>query len=279
MLKEAVKSVLPSYFADQYMNIRGKVRLGNVPQRKFEDGNLRSISISELANFFSDPKTTAAWKEDHSIINALYRGEEINMGVNPEDRRAIYHLVMSLQPRNVLEIGTHIGASTVYIASALRRLQAGGRLTTVDIIDVNHPERGPWRAVGLGKSPEDNMKDLGLSELVQFHAAPSQAYMKASRDRYDLIFLDGDHDAPAVYEEVSLALPLLEKGGAILLHDFYPGGKALFPRSNPIGGPFNAMARVQDENPAIRVLPLGALPWPTKQGTNITTLALVSKKA
>ena len=34
-------------------------------------------------------------------------------GVNPGDRRAIYSLIHYLKPISVLEIGTHIGASTV----------------------------------------------------------------------------------------------------------------------------------------------------------------------
>jgi predicted O-methyltransferase YrrM len=52
---------------------------------------------------------------------------------------------MALNPRKVLEVGTHIGASTIYIAAALKRLNEGGKLTTVDIIDVNHPEQGSWK--------------------------------------------------------------------------------------------------------------------------------------
>src|SRR2546430_6217516 len=38
-------------------------------------------------------------------------------------RRAIYYLVRHLRPRSVLEIGTHLGASTVHIAAALRKVQ------------------------------------------------------------------------------------------------------------------------------------------------------------
>lgn len=45
-------------------------------------------------------------------------------GVNPGDRRAIYHLIRSLKPRSVLEIGTHIGVSTLYIALALKNLRS-----------------------------------------------------------------------------------------------------------------------------------------------------------
>ena len=56
-------------------------------------------------------------------------------GVNPGDRRLLYQLTRRLKPRNVLEIGTHVGASTMHIAAAKPR-----SITTVDIVDVNAPE-------------------------------------------------------------------------------------------------------------------------------------------
>ena len=43
-------------------------------------------------------------------------------GVNPGDRQAVYYLIMALKPQNVLEVGTHIGASMPHIARALKRL-------------------------------------------------------------------------------------------------------------------------------------------------------------
>lgn len=92
--------------------------------------------------------------------------------------------------------------------------------------------------------------------------------MKATDQRFDFVFLDGDHGARTVYEELSAALPLLHEGGAILLHDYCPKAKPLFPEDVIIPGPFRAMARICKENRAIDVLPLGVLPWPTKLGTN-----------
>ena len=277
MLKQTVKAVLPESVTHQYFELRGKIRLQKVPVRTFDTRNLRSLSSVDLSRGFSDPEIAKAWDEDHRAISNLYREGELNMGVNPGDRRAIYSLVMSLRPRRVLEIGTHIGTSAIYIAAALRRLQEGGTLTTVDIFDVNDPKQGSWRTVGLPKSPAECAKELGLSEQIELYRGLSQDYMKTTQERYDLIFLDGDHDAWAVYEELSLALPILQKNGAVLLHDFYPGGKPIRANGHSIGGPFRALARVQKEDPAIQVLPLGTLPWETQRGTNTTSLALVLK--
>jgi predicted O-methyltransferase YrrM len=185
---------------------------------------------------------------------------------------------MSLRPRNVLEIDTCIGTSAIYMAAALQHLHGNRRLTTVAIFDVNDPKQGPWKDVGLSTTPAECAKALGLSEHVQFRVGASQDFMRTTHERYDLIFLDGDHDAWAVYEELSLALSLLQKDGAILLHDFYPGGKPIRSDGCAIGGPFRAVARAQREDPTIQVLPLGILPWQTQRGSNTTTLALVLKR-
>src|SRR5215204_5587514 len=170
MLKQAVKSVLPANFKNQYVDIKGQIRLRRVPIRVFDSKNLRLFSSVDLARCFSDPEIIKGWEKDHRAISAHYGERELNYGVNPGDRRAIYSLVMYLRPQNVLEIGTHVGTSAIYIAAALRRLRGGGRLTTVDVIDVNDPEQGPWKKVGLSKSPADCAKDLGLSEQIQFRA-------------------------------------------------------------------------------------------------------------
>jgi len=64
----------------------------------------------------------------------------------------------------------------------------------------------------------------------------------------------------------------------ILLHDYYPGARPLFPDGNIISGPYRALERIIRENPSIEVRPLGALPWETKLGSHMTSLALVTRR-
>ncbi len=166
----------------------------------------------------TDPSIAAAFARDQERIAGLYEVGEIPGGINPGDRRALYHLAARFKPSKVLEIGTHVGASTVYLASALHHFS--GRLTTVDIVDVNAPD-APWRSHGLKAAPATILSRSGLGDTVTF-LTRSASEALASRERYDFIFLDGDHSALAVYREVSAALGLLNPGGFILLHDFYP---------------------------------------------------------
>jgi predicted O-methyltransferase YrrM len=142
---------------------------------------------------------------------------------------------------------------------------------------VNDPLQGVWKQLGLSRSPKDFAEQLQCVDRITFHEGSSLEFMRTTRQRFDLIFLDGDHRADTVYKEVSSAFPLLSTNGVLLLHDYYPGGKPLFPNSGVVAGPFYALKRIKRENPAIKVLGLGALPWPTKEGTTITSLALVTR--
>ena len=266
VIKESVRATLPASIWNRYVELR----LRKVAHRQFDSGNLRSLTSLELSRIFSDTAIAAAYAEDQPTVAALFGDVDKFGGVNPGDRRAIYFLIMALKPRNVLEVGTHIGASTIYIAAALKRLNAGGKLTTVDVIDVNYPEHGSWKKVGMSKSPTNFAAELSLLNLIQFHTGPSLEFMRRTNQRFDFVFLDGDHAASTVYQELGAALPLIHRESVVLLHDYCPDAKPLHVHCATEAGPFFALKRVRNENPEIEVLPLGELPWPTKLGTNIT---------
>lgn len=202
-------------------------------------------------------------------------------GMNPGDRRALYYLVRHLRPGSVLEIGTQAGASTVHLAAALADIHGAAepRLVTADIKDVNGGEQAAWRAFGLPQSPAEAMRRLGYERLVEFRMGRSLDVLRDSIECYDLIFLDGDHRLKTVAAEIPLALGRLRPGGLLLLHDFFPGLRPLWPDGKVIDGPQLAVRRLRQAGWPLEVLPLGDLPWPTKLGTTRTSLALLGRAA
>lgn len=106
--------------------------------------------------------------------------------------------------RRVLEIGTYRGVTAGYLAGLCERVitidVAGGRLEQTD----DGFDRGAFWA-GLG---------IGNVELVvaESEGARRRAIAKA---RYDLAFVDGDHEAPAP----ALDFALVRHCGAVILHD------------------------------------------------------------
>jgi predicted O-methyltransferase YrrM len=235
--------------------------LYRVPRVPCDPSNLRQCL--DLAQVFGsiDPQISA-------LVASAGLPEDA-AGVNPGDRQAISALVAYLQPRTVLEVGTHIGSSTIALASTL---SGSARITTVDIMDVNDPSGRPWERYGAQRSPAEIVHGL---VPVKFVVSDSLSYLANTGERYDFIFLDGDHRAETLYQELPLALSRLKPEGLILLHDYFPGGRPLWRRRAPITGPYLACRRLKREGAAISIQPLGALPWPTKLGSHMTSLALV----
>jgi predicted O-methyltransferase YrrM len=243
----------------------------------------RRIEISALAALPSRACRTEAlranvpqiskWPEWPEAARHADRLGDAGGAVNLGDRQAIYSLTRALNPRSVLEIGTHLGGSTVMFALALRHAGRGGRLTTVDIVDVNGP-KGAW--VGCGtRAPKQLIADAGCDDSTTFVTSTSVAFMTNCNQKFDLIFLDGNHEAQVVYQEVPLALELLADGGVILMHDVYPNLKPLWSDGAVIPGPVLAIERFRREGTSIGLRPLGSLPWPTKLGSTVTSLALL----
>lgn len=275
-MKQLIKKIIPTSFLRVALNVYDKRKLNTVPKKSFDISHLKNLHDLNLSSIFSDKDIEETWRRDHESITALLGNNYIFDGINPGDRRALYYLIMALKPKKVLEVGTHIGASTLYIARALKNISSKANITTVDILDVN-AEQAPWKKLGLEMSPKSSAHQLKCLEHITFKASPAENFMQDTDERYDFIFLDGDHSAKAVYKEVSLALKLLNHEGIIVLHDYYPERKPLFSNGNIIAGPFRALDRIKNERNNLCVQALGELPWPTKLGSNTTSLAIVTK--
>lgn len=261
--------------------------LADLPLRRCATGKLRDWDGAAFAAHLASAAGAEAWRQAERLM-APITIPEMTGGVNPGDQRLIFHLVHYLQPASILEIGTHIGASTLHIAAALHLSPAGrqGDLTTVDITDVNDEQRKPWLNFGSAESPGRLLEKVGTQDRVRFVVSDSVSFLENTTQSFDFIFLDGDHSSRAVYREIPLALERLAANGTILLHDYFPGLEPLWPterlpdsmlQPSVIAGPFLAAQRLEREESGCRVVPFGELPWPTKLGSNATSLAMLTR--
>jgi predicted O-methyltransferase YrrM len=276
-----VATMIPGRGRNLAVRWRDQTRLSRIRTIACEPTHLGHIDRARLDQVLSDPAVDAEWPSIKAELEAFTITSEAG-GVNPGDRRALYHLVRAFRPRRVLEIGTHIGASTVHIAAALRANAAAAGppvdLVTVDIVDVNEFTTRRWERYGSRFAPAEMIERMGLALNVRFVACGSLAYLAESGDDFDLIFLDGDHSAATVYREVPAALRRLSPEGLILLHDFFPQCRPLWPGDPVISGPWLAIERLRREGADVYGLPLGELRWPTKRGRSVTSLAILSRK-
>lgn len=279
--KQSIHAVTPDALKYELHKIYDRWSLMKSDLIEFDTSHLKHRAEVSLRDIFNDLAITERWNHDagatHTHIAADGHG-----GVNYGDGRAIYYLVNALRSRDVLEVGTHIGVSTAHVSCALRHNEADGQrpphLTTVDIIDVNDLEARPWVKNGSKHSPQEIIDKLGNSDLVDFVAQNSTEFLRNCERTFDFIFLDGSHAAEMVYHETALALRLLNDGGVILLHDYFPGLKPLWSNKAALPGPFLAGEKIQAECDTLLVQPLGALPWSTKLGSTTTSLALVLRR-
>lgn len=97
--------------------------------------------------------------------------------VNKATGAFLYDLVKKLKPQSILELGTWRGASTIYLASALKE-NGTGKITTVDIGN----DRVTQAAV--------NIKKAGVSEYIIQVVMDIEEFLPQDTAIYDLIFMD-----------------------------------------------------------------------------------------
>jgi predicted O-methyltransferase YrrM len=274
-LKQRTAGMIPSFIRKRVSLQKELKQLGKAQRADCKTDNLRYKPNLSLSGIFNSREINGKWLESEKEIMKFNIPDGTD-GVNPGDRRAIYYLISAIKPISVLEVGTHIGASTIHIASALHKsTERNANLTTVDIADVNSRIEKPWLKYGTTYSPIEMIDKLGYGLFVNFITDTSLNYAANCQYVFDFIFLDGDHSATTVYREIPVALNLLNQNGVILLHDYFPDMKPLWSNGSVIPGPFLATEKLRREGLNVTVLPLGKLPWPTKLKSNVTSLALL----
>lgn len=279
MVKQVVRAIVGRFAGVLRWNEARS--LARIARQECRADRLGAFSQTWCEETFSDPSFAEDWSVDDERLATLGI-PDMTGGVNKGDRRALYYLVRKLKPLRILEIGTHIGSSTVALALAAKRNRVDGiptEIVTADIRDVNDPLRRPWEAYGSPSSPRDLVAALGCESFVRFDVGPSVEILARKDESFGLVFLDGSHAASVVYSEVPRALDRLEPAGVIVLHDFFPGGRPLWKGLRPVPGPDLAISRFCAEGANFSALPLGNLPWPTKAGTNTTSLAILIRRS
>ena len=262
--------------------VKEKAELSKVLPIPCDTSKLLEFSQLNIEHIFYSEEIDQEWEDVETELSLFLSNTNKKGGTNPGDRRAIYYLVRFFCPVSVLEIGTHIGSSSVHIAAAVRSLQikapySSFSFDTVDIYNVNDKISKPWVIFGSILSPADIVNKLGCDDFVSFITEDSSNYLSQCDKKYDFIFLDGSHSASSVYRELPASLKLLNKGGCILLHDYFPGLRPLWSNGKIIPGPYLAVRRLRKEGIKINVLPLGRLPWKTKLNSSVSSLALLHK--
>ncbi|GAB5538738.1 MAG: class I SAM-dependent methyltransferase [Salibacteraceae bacterium] len=104
----------------------------------------------------------------------------------------------------VLELGSNLGKATAYMSSACPE-------AIIDSVD--------------GNKALIDFAQLGFNKLQLPNAKPQQnsfeSFFETNKERYDLIFIDGDHHYKPTIENYQESKRILKGDGPIVLHDLY----------------------------------------------------------
>ncbi|NJL28947.1 MAG: hypothetical protein HC897_14180 [Thermoanaerobaculia bacterium] len=139
-LRQRIERMLPARLRILRGIRREKKGLARADEAGCDLRNLRSHPAVDVHRWLTDVDVEPAWRHAAARLEALAIPDDTG-GINLGDRRAIFYLLSQLGSASILEIGTHVGASTTTIAAALATSRENGgkqaRLVSVDIRDVN----------------------------------------------------------------------------------------------------------------------------------------------
>ena len=142
---------------------------------------------------------------------------DARMQITPEQGHLLGLLVRLVAARQVLEIGTYTGYSTLAMALAL---PPEGRLTACDVSEK-------WTSIG-----RQYWVQAGVADKIDLHLAPAKDTLSLLEEnciarRFDLIFIDADKTGYDAYYEA--ALRLIGPGGIIVLDNTLRRGRLADP--------------------------------------------------
>lgn len=109
--------------------------------------------------------------------------------------------ILETDSLDVLEIGTDIGISTkAFLENAFVK-----SLVSIDIKEC--------------PLAEDEVKELGRMDDWTFIRGDSREIMPKQKQKYDIVYVDGDHSGKAASKDINMAWGLVKTPGILMIHD------------------------------------------------------------
>jgi predicted O-methyltransferase YrrM len=170
------------------------------------------------------------------------------MQISPEQGQFMGLLVELIGARNILEIGTYTGYSSLCMALAL---PVDGRLVCCDMSEN-------WTAIARRYWAE-----AGVEDKIRLHLAPALETLRkllsqGATASFDLAFIDADKENYSAYYE--LCLELLRPGGLLLVDNSLWSGRVIDPADRSVDTEairrFNLLLH-DDDRISLSLLPIG----------------------
>ena len=188
-------------------------------KREHNNGIFATLSSSSFDDIFSKKK------EIFSRINSLLPNPVGFKDFSSEHYDLFNCLAASTHNiSNILEIGTFKGYTSVYLAS----LFPGASIYTIDLPASSQEYSNTYERINL-VSEFVQSRDSLLQNFnsIQYYSIPSTSFLLNCSQKFDLIWIDGDHSYPQVCIDIVQSLNLLADGGFVMVDDIYRFGDKL----------------------------------------------------
>lgn len=169
---------------------------------KQRSGLLRQRSLLETTDF-----GTGANKDDYKTRFRQVKNVTRYSSVSPKLGKLIYRLVKYAEPDEVLEIGTAMGISTLYIASAAPE----SKIITMEGCAV------------IAEKARENFNHFGIQyiEIVMGNFDHLITKTVNKFNKLDFVLLDGNHRKEPTMDYFRQILPKLHPGSMVVIDDIH----------------------------------------------------------
>jgi len=163
----------------------------------------------------------------------------------PEDLLRLQQIVVEVKPKWIVETGTKFGGSAIFFSSLLELIgNTDGGVITVDLTQYkealesfsSHPHARLVRKSIIGDAASVEVADKIVNAMK-------------GNEGSTLVFLDDNHNAAHVYQEMNLYAPLVTTGSYLIVADTVFADLA----GTPVGTPTEKYPNVEKSNPRVAV--------------------------
>jgi predicted O-methyltransferase YrrM len=154
---------------------------------------------------FKTPQSTPLANSDFEkrVLQEIARHAQDHLNVPQTDGRMLRLLTEAAGAKNVVEIGTSTGYSSLWLSLALK--STGGRLTTFEA------------DAGRAATAREHFWKAGVDGMITIVEGDARANVKRLNKKIDVLFLDADKESYIEY--FNQLLPLVRANGLILAHN------------------------------------------------------------
>lgn len=128
-------------------------------------------------------------------------------GISKKREKLLYRLTRYLEPKKILELGTSLGMAT-------NAISLGNKFSDITTIE------------GCNKTAEvarDQFEFFDLKNIQLFNSTFKEAlkFDELRQSKFDLIYIDGNHEKEATLEYFQSMLPMVHNGTIMIFDDIY----------------------------------------------------------